>query len=157
MSELSDAATRVAIVAALKAKVLEAHELARAEAGDRMDPGDRKAAQLGDGRLGHVIMTTGSTRAKVVNDDAFTAWVAKNYPDELVQSVRSSYVNKVLSDAKRYGQAVDTSTGELIPGVDVTVGNPYVSVKLAEDAGEIIAANWEAAMFHVPELPGGGT
>lgn len=156
MSELADAATRVAIVAALKTKVLEAYELARTEAGDHMDPGDRKAAQLGDGKLGHVTVANGSTRAKVTNEDAFTKWVADNHPDEIVQAVRPSYVNKILSDAKHYGQAVDVTSGELIPGVDVAVGNPYVTVKLAEDAAEIIAANWDTALRHVPELPGGG-
>lgn len=157
MSELADAATRVAILAALKAKVLEAYELARAEASERMDPGDRKAAQLGGGALGHVTVATGSTRAKVTNDDAFTKWVADNHPDEIVQAVRRSYVTKVLDDAKHYGQAVDVTTGELIPGVDVTLGKPYVTVKLADDAGQTIAANWDAALYHVPELPGGGT
>lgn len=155
MSDLSDAATRVAIVAALKSKVLEAYELARAEAGEQMDPGDRKAAQLGGGKLGHVTVATGSTRAKVTNDTALTKWVAEHHPDEIVQSVRSSYVNKILDDAKHYGQAVDVTTGELIPGVDVRVGNPYVTVKLADDAAETIAAHWDTALRHVPELPGG--
>lgn len=156
MSELTDAATRVAIVAALKSKVLEAYELARNESGDQMDSGDRKAVRLGDGQLGHVVKANGSSRAKVTNEEALIKWVAEHHPDEIVQAVRPSYVNKLLDDAKHYGQAVDVTTGELVPGVDVRVGNPYVTVRLAEDAGEIIAAHWEKALRHVPELPGGG-
>lgn len=157
MSELLDAATRAAIVSALRSQVMEAYELARNEVGEQMNPGDRKAAQLGNERLGYVVMTTGSTRFKVTNDDVFTQWVAEHHPEELVQAVRSSYRNKVLDDAKRFGQAVDVHSGELIPGVDVVQGAPYVTVKLAEDAGDIIAANWEQARSHVPELPGGGS
>lgn len=155
MSDLSDAAARVAIVAALRAKVAEAYDKSRDEMSDQMDPGSRWPANLGGGALGDVIMTRGATRAKVTDEDTFTRWVAENHPTEIVQSVRPAYLSKVLADAKRFGAAVDSTSGEFIPGVEMETGKSYVTVKLAEDASQVIADNWDSARRHVPELPGG--
>lgn len=156
MDNLAESATRVAILSALRSRVAEAYEIARNDTAEVMDAGDRKSARLGSGELGKVVKTNGSTRAKITDEQAFTKWVAQHHPDEVIQAVRQSYLNKVLADAKHYGQGVDTATGELIPGVDVVQGNPYVTVKLTDDAADLISANWDAALHHVPELPGGG-
>lgn len=153
-SELPHAAARVAILAALKARVNQAYEGARAEAAELLEPGDRKAARLGDGGLGHVLMTNGATRAGVSDETALLAWVKKCHPDEVVTTVRKSYLDKLLRDAKRHGAPVDETTGELVPGIVVSTGDPYISVRLAEDAGQVITANWPEAHRHVPELPG---
>lgn len=155
MSDLSDTATRLAILSALHSQVTSVYKQARAASSDHMDAGDRKSVRLGDNPLGDVIMTKGTTRAKVTNHEAFTAWVAKNHPDEIVQSVRKSYLDKVLADAKQHGMGVDVTTGEVIPGVEVETSEPHVAVRLADDAAETISAHWESALQHVPELPGG--
>lgn len=152
---LSDEATNVAVLKALRGRVAEAYETARNATDNEMDVGDRKAVRLGDGKLGDVIKASGSRRAKVTDEESFLKWVAEAHPEEIVQSVRASFQSKILNDAKYYGQAVDVTTGELVPGVELTVGEPYITVRLADGADEKIAAHWDEAVSHLPELSGG--
>lgn len=155
MSDLADAATRAAILAVLKARVAEAYELAREACAEQLDVGDRKAGRLGETKIGTASLVTGRTTARVTDETALIKWVATNHPDEITEAVRTAYVNKLLTDAKTYGDAVDVTTGELIPGITVSAGNPYVRVESAQDAAETITAQWAEAARYVPELPGG--
>lgn len=154
---VSNEASRVAILKALRNTVSEAYETARNDTGNEMDVGDRKAVSLGDGKLGDVLKASGSRRAAVTDEDSFLKWVAEAHPEEIVQSVRSAFRTKILNDTKRYGQAVDVTTGELVPGVELTVGEPYITVRLADEANDRIAAHWSEVLAQLPELPGGAS
>jgi hypothetical protein len=68
----------------------------------------------------------GKTTAVVTNEDAFTAWVEKNYPTEIVKTVRPASREKFLKDAAALGEPVNAATGEVIPGVEITKGDPYI-------------------------------
>ncbi len=154
---VSDEATNVAILKALRSRVAEAYETARNGTDNEMDVGDRKAVHLSDGKLGDVIKANASRRAAVTDEESFLKWVAKNHPEEIVQSVRPAFRSKILNDTKRYEEAVDVTTGEIVPGVELTKGEPYITVRLADDANERIAAHWHEALSHLPELPGGAS
>lgn len=95
-----------------------------------LDEGDRKTAALGNGtKCGTVTYTKGRVTARVVDDAALLAWVQANHPDEVVSQVRPSFLTALLDDAKKAGAAVSRETGELVPGVEVWMGTPYLSVK----------------------------
>lgn len=152
---VSDEAGRVAILRALRNTVTEAYETARNDTDNEMDVGDRKAVHLGDGKLGDVLKASGARRAAVTDEDSFLKWVAENHPEEIVQSVRPAFRTKILNDTKHYEGPVDVTTGEVVPGVELTFGEPYISVRLADDAHARITAHWNEVLAQLPELPGG--
>ncbi|MEU6858853.1 hypothetical protein AB0B28_08275 [Glycomyces sp. NPDC046736] len=86
--------------------------------------------------LGAVSVGAGRTSATVVDEAAFTAWVAETYPDAIVTTVDPDVRLRLLNAAKKAKAPVDTSTGEVIPGVDITEGAAYVSARPSAEAKE---------------------
>lgn len=84
--------------------------------------------------LGAVSLGQRKPAAKVTDPQAFTAWVAKNYPGEIVQSVRESFTAKLLAAATATGEPIDTATGAVIPGMELAAGEPYLTVRPTAEA-----------------------
>jgi hypothetical protein len=111
---------------------------ARAALGQQMlDAGvERVRVHNDDVDYGTVVCTPGRRSAAIVNDDAFTAWVAARYPDQMVMSVRPSFRELLVGRASRLGDPVDKETGEVIPGMAMRQGDPYLTVRPSSDAKE---------------------
>ena len=108
-----------------------------------MDEGDSKAATLPDGiLLGKVTKTRGRATPTVKDEAAFLRWVQDNHPEEIEPTVRAAYRTKVLESAKVHGEAVDPSTAEVIPGVELGQGNPYISFRSAPGYQQVVAERW---------------
>ncbi len=147
---------RLAVLRALKNRVKEVEAEISADLLSTMDEGDAKAASLTDGtRLGKVSVGRGRTSVAIVNETEFVSWVRKNYPDEITESVRESFRSKVLDSAKRHHLPVDETTGEIIPGVDLRVGNPFLSFRGEPGWEGVIAERWIELAEQVLTLPGG--
>lgn len=86
--------------------------------------------------LGAISVTAGSPKARIVDDRAFLAWVVDRYPGEVVQMVRESFARMLLEGATAAGEPVDKSTGEVVPGVEIVPGDPYLTVRPAAGAKE---------------------
>ncbi|MET0415797.1 MAG: hypothetical protein ABW022_07230 [Actinoplanes sp.] len=84
--------------------------------------------------LGALSIGCKKPAAKVTDERAFTSWVAERYPNELVQAVRDSFAKKLLDVASAAGEPVDAVTGEVIPGVEIVAGEPYLTVRPTADA-----------------------
>lgn len=84
--------------------------------------------------LGTVSITPGRKSAKITDTQAFTAWVADRYPDELVRVVGEAFTRKLLDSALAAGEPVDVRTGEVIPGVEVAVSDAYLTVRPSSEA-----------------------
>lgn len=110
---------------------------------EHLDEGDSKAATLPDGsRLGKVTKVRGRQTAAVVDEREFLTWVQTRYPTEIEPTVRPAFREKLLSSAKTHGLAVDETTGEVIPGIELTTGEPYISFRSERGSQELIAAHW---------------
>jgi hypothetical protein len=76
MSDARQAAIRVAALKALRDKVSDAYNQARADAVAALSPGDRLHAALPDGAdIGSVTVVVGKTTAQVTNPSALLEWV----------------------------------------------------------------------------------
>ena len=84
--------------------------------------------------LGSLSVSSGRVKAKVTDRRAFVEWVARQYPDELERAVREAFEKKLLDAATAAGDPVDASTGEVIPGVEVVAGEPYLTVRPTAEA-----------------------
>lgn len=167
MSGRHDEAAKLALLKAVDARLKDARAAADGEIREGWRPGDRNTAVLPDGaEIGTVTLTKG--RAKAVMDDeaAFEAWVKATHPEQFetvtVTRVRPEFRERLMSAARQLGHPVDAETGEEVPGITVTTGEPYPMVKLAPDAPALIAAAWQsgglaevlAGLFR-PELESG--
>lgn len=121
-----------------------------------MDEGDSKAATLEDGtRLGKVSKSRGRMIPRVADEKAFLTWVKSNYPSEITETVRESFKAKVFTSAKTHGAAVDEKTGEMIPGVELHQGDPFISFRGERGFQEVVAAKWSELIG--PSLLEGGS
>lgn len=101
----------------------------KAELAQVLDPGDRKSATLASGvTVGAVTFTKSTTKARLVNEQQLLRWVEENSPDDIVATIRPSYLAALLSQAQKNGAPV-TEHGEIIPGVDIVHADGYLSVR----------------------------
>jgi hypothetical protein len=139
MSDMKGAA-RTAMAAQLLSSVITAeHKPVKADLlADMVDAGVERVRVLDDDglNLGAVTLACGDPRAKVVDDRAFLAWVVDRYPGEVVQQVRDAFTKKLLDGATAAGEPVDALTGEVVPGVELVAGDPYLMVRPAAGAKE---------------------
>lgn len=146
MTALKQAVIRAVVAKWMADKVSSARTVLNAEALANMDVGDRKKAVLDDGTvIGAVTVTDPKWIPKIVNSNEFLKWVEENHPEhvEKVTRVHAMYakalVNEVqMVDGAPVGRgpvdAFDPKTGEVVPGVAFTRGNPGITVpKLSED------------------------
>jgi hypothetical protein len=136
---MSDPTSTLALCKWLRDRIKDWEAEAKAQLG--LLSGERKAALVGGQVIGHVTMTKGRRTAKVANDAALLAYVKAHYPTEVetTESVRSSFLKRLLDDTTKKGAFVD-SDGVVIEGlIDVVDGDPYPMSRLSDDADITIA------------------
>jgi hypothetical protein len=147
---------KLATLRALKNRVMEVETEINLDLLSSLSEGDAKAATLDDGtRLGKVSVARGPQTPAVVNEREFLTWVKNSYPSEITETVRKSFRTKVLESARTHGVAVDEKTGEVIPGVTLRVGNPYISFRGTPGWEQLVAFHWQELTDLVLALPGG--
>ena len=104
--------------------------------------------------LGVVYVGGNRTRKPVVVDEAaFQQWVANTRPQDIVTTVRESARKQILDAAAKAGDPVDPDTGEVIPGVQMHTGDPYLATKPTQYARELMDST--LAESGLLALPGG--
>lgn len=88
--------------------------------------------------LGTITITPGRTTAHITDPDAFNQWVATRYPERVhqVPTIEAAWLDRTLHAAGKLGEPVDTETGEVIPGVTITTGDPYLTTRASTEARE---------------------
>jgi hypothetical protein len=148
MLPLKEIALKVAVLSMLADKVKAALMDARSDQAAAMkDVGaDGVNVELPDGqRVARVSLVAGRASARIADAGDFLKWVVQNHPEEIEivpahEQVRPAFVNQLLADACATGQPVDVDTGELIPGIGVTKGEPYIST--SQKRPKLIEAAW---------------
>lgn len=109
-----------------------------------MRTGDRTVGEHDGVRLGAITKCEGRKRAVVVDEGAFFEYVVRNYPEELHMVVRDAMRDKLLRQMLHDG--CDTSTGAVVPGVEVREGEPYLMVKPTMEGREWVSAQLGASL-----------
>jgi hypothetical protein len=142
-------ALRMAVLKVLVAELSAAKKSADFEIRRCWRPSDRLTATISGGDdIGTVTLAKGRTTASVADTAAYEAWVRATHPEQIETVPATTRVNpeftaRLTSAAKQLGVAVD-ETGEVVPGIEVSAGDPYPMVKLAEDARDEVAKAWQA-------------
>lgn len=154
-SVLRDAATRAAVWGVIADAAKDRQNEAKAELAD-LEPGDTVAAKLGGQIVGKATKTKGRSRLSVHDEAAFLAWVKSTHPTEVVESVNPAFVKSLEARAKELGLGpVIDNQGEVVPGVEIVQGDPYVTVRKEKDASVLVAgllANGRVTLDGIREL-----
>ncbi|MYR46632.1 hypothetical protein [Streptomyces sp. SID5910] len=176
-----DAVTKLAALGALLEEVKEAYADARTDVQHALNEQHKAsgASQLdamlpGGVKVGTVSRTGGEKAARIVDVDAFTAWVRDTFPSEHVveivpmqvrTSVRPAWSAQALAemtatDAPRY---VDKATGVVhdVPGVEIRpskaagmrMSYTRQSKKNPLDGRELVAEAWRSGALAAHVLP----
>ena len=160
LDELRQVAARAVVAKALFDELAAVASAARDVIESELNPGNHIDAVLPDGTpIGEVMRSKLAKRAVVTDAAALLAWVKSNRPDEVevVESVRSSFVNALLADAKARGSfAVDATTGQVIPGIEVVAGSSSYRPVVSDEGREVVAARLGTLMRTQLALPEGG-
>lgn len=145
----NDVALALVVLKVLGEQVKTGESAAKREVAVAALPGDRTTAALPDGSpVGTVGQAKGRTNARVTDREKFVAFVQEAYPTEveMVPTVRPSFEKRLL-DACKANQAPVDANGVEVPGVEVGVGDPYTTVKLAEGAHDLVAAAYQSGQL----------
>lgn len=139
MGDVKGAARSAMAAQLLSAVIADEHKPVKVTLlADLLDLGAERIRVTDDdgAELGAVVVAAGKPKARVVDERAFLAWVVDRYPAEVVQVVRESFARAVLAAATAAGDPIDARTGEVIPGVEMSAGEPYLTVRPATHAKE---------------------
>lgn len=137
MSDMRDTAARAVVYQIIEQAAKARKDEARAEL-SALEPGDTLAAKWDGQLLGKATMTAGRTRLVVTDEAALLEWLQKNHPTEIVISPNPVFMRVLEQRARDAGAPID-GMGELVPGVELQSGDPYVSVRKAPDAPFVVA------------------
>lgn len=141
-------ALQMALLKVLVTELATAKKVADCEIRDTWRPSDRLTATIPGGEdIGTVTLAKGRASAAVTDQAAYEAWVRVNHPEWIETVPATERINpdataRLTSAARKNGVAVDAETGEEVPGITVSAGDPYPMVKLTGDAREAVAAAW---------------
>ncbi len=138
MSEMQELARRAAASKTVADEIRKIGDAAKSELLGLMAEGgsERVRVSAEDGtNFGTVTMTAGRASARVCDPQALVEWVARRHPEYVVQAVAEGFLDRLLAHAARVGDPVDEQ-GELVPGVEVVTGQPYLTVRPTPAARE---------------------
>lgn len=137
MSEMRDAAARAVVFQVLEYAAKNHKDAAKAELA-ALEPGDTLSARWDGQLLGKATKTSGRSKLVVTDERKLLQWLEEKHPTEIIRSVNPAYLKSLEDRARRLGTAIDIE-GEVIPGVELQTGEPYVSVRREKDAPFIVA------------------
>lgn len=121
---------------------------------------DSVRAELYGEKIAKSAIVAPSRKPVVVNEQAFTAWVAENFATEIETRVREAF-KKVLLDRVIEADeqvAVDPETGEVIPGINFVSKSAYISTRFEKGGRDAVIAAFQSGAltlsqtFATPEL-----
>jgi hypothetical protein len=80
-----------------------------------------------------------SDEFRILDEDAFVAWVQERYPTEIVTTVRKSFLDNVLKPSAFQMGALIDNDGEACQSVEVWPGGGYLRTNLVKGADDAIA------------------
>lgn len=129
--EARDLARRAIGEKAILDAAKELHDQTRAELAGELEAGDRVTIKADGTPLGMVYVTDPKGTLRIVDDEAFLAWVQANHPTAIIPAVNPAWRRALLA-------AGADSNGEVPDGCEVIVGRPTLTVK-PSDAAKAIA------------------
>jgi hypothetical protein len=138
-------------------KTLKARmEILRQQVQKQMEEGDvtTMKPRINGEPVATISWSEGKSAVVITNEAAFTAYVRKYHPTEMVEQVAMSFRGKVAGEVARHGNYADPD-GVLQDWIEVQRGRPYITVTPTE-YGEELGAGSQVRLVEQQRQAGSG-
>lgn len=138
--DIKEASLRLAAISLIADEAKKAKDRLRIELQAQMDAigADRVKAEYGGEPVAYITTTKPKFKWEITNDRAFLAWVKANFPTEIVESVRESSIDQILSKLNYLDDLVIDHNGEPVDWVMGKESEPYLMTKFQGDGRETL-------------------
>lgn len=137
---IKEASLKLAAVTLIADEAKRAKDRLRAELQAEMDGigADRIKAELDGETVAYVTTVQPKFKWEITSDRKFIEWVKSQMPSEIVETVRPSYVDYVLSHLKYVDDLVVAPNGEIVDWAVGSASEPYLTTKFQGEGREKI-------------------
>jgi hypothetical protein len=137
---IKEASLKLAAVTLIADEAKRAKDRLRAELQAEMDGigADRIKAELDGETVAFVTSVQPKFKWEITSDRKFIEWVKSQMPSEIVETVRPSYVDYVLSHLKYVDDLVVAPNGEIVDWAVGSASEPYLTTKFQGEGREKI-------------------
>jgi hypothetical protein len=104
---------------------------------------DRIKAELDGEQIAYVTTSKPKFKWIVANDRKFVEWVKSNIPSEIVESVRESSIEAILSKFNYEDDVVIDPNGEIVDWLVGSESEPFIMTKFAADGRETLKSAFQ--------------
>jgi hypothetical protein len=135
---IKEKSLKLAAVSLIADEAKKAKDRLRAELQEEMDNlgADRVKAELGDETVAYITTTKPKFKWEITSDRKFIEWVKANHPSEIVETVRESSIEAILSKFNYVDDLVIDPNGEPVDWLVGSESNPYLTTKFSGDGRE---------------------
>jgi hypothetical protein len=108
---------------------------------------DRVKAEYQENVIAYVTTTKPKFKWAIKSNNAFVQWVKANVPSEIVESVRESSVDAILSKFNYIDDLVVDPNGEVISWLEGTQSEPYLMTKFSADGREMLKTAFQSGQL----------
>lgn len=154
MTSPKDAARKLLAQRVVIDLMAQLHGDAKSSLVELLDVGDRFSAAYKGDVFGVTWMNKGRTSAAVSDMDKLARWVAEKYPTEVVSKpvIREAFLAAILDKSKDAGEPCMPDGTLDVPGVRVSTGDAYLSMKPAAEAAAVVARMVADGVFPINEM-----
>ena len=113
---------------------------------------DRVKAEIQGEQVAYVTTSSPKFKWVIKSDRAFIEWVKANHPSEIVESVRESSVDHILSKFNYVDDLVIDPNGEPVSWLEGSTSEPYLSTRFAADGRETLKSAFQSGQLEFKKI-----
>lgn len=138
--DIKEISLRLAAISLIADEAKKAKDRLRIELQAQMEGigADRVRAEYGGQPIAYISTSKPRFKWEIINDRAFIEWVRANFPTEIVESVRESSIEGLLSRLNYLDDLVIDHNGEPVSWVIGQESEPYLVTKFQGEGRETL-------------------
>ena len=113
---------------------------------------DRVKAEIQGEQVAYVTTSSPKFKWVIKSDRQFIEWVKANHPSEIVESVRESSVDHILSKFNYADDLVIDPNGEPVSWLEGSTSEPYLSTRFAADGRETLKSAFQSGQLEFKKI-----
>ena len=113
---------------------------------------DRVKAEIDGSQVAYVTTSSPKFKWVIKSDRQFIEWVKANNPEEIVESVRESSVDAILSKFNLDDELVIDPNGEPVSWLEGSLSDPYLSTRFAADGRETLKNAFQTGQLEFKKI-----
>ena len=113
---------------------------------------DRVKADIDGEQVAYVTTSKPKFKWVIKSDRKFIEWVKANQPTEIVETVRESSVDYILSKFNYQDDIVIDPNGEVIDWLEGSIADPYLMTKFAADGRETLKNAFQTGQLEFKKI-----